>query len=35
VGTGRKLNDSFIQKKFIGSVSNSGETHSFHVFQVV
>jgi hypothetical protein len=35
VGTGRKLNDSFIEKKFIGSVSNNGENHTFHVFQVV
>jgi hypothetical protein len=35
VGTGGKLNDSFMQKKFIGSVLTNEDNLTWHVFQVV
>lgn len=35
VGTGRKLNDSFMQKKFIGTVFTNDDNLTWHIFQVV
>jgi hypothetical protein len=35
VDTGRKLHDSFMEKKFIGSVLTNEDNLTWHVFQVV